>query len=128
MDDPKISTRDIAGRSPEPDRSRQQAGTAAAAREPAQREGSEPLFPVEEGRGFRARWDGIQTGFVDEPRKAVEEADSLVADVMKRLAGAFADERANLEHQWSRGDQVSTEELRVALRRYRTFFQRLLDV
>ncbi len=126
MDERKISTRDIAGTTEEREDLSQERVAGAAPSEASER--SEPLFPVEEGQGFRTRWDAIQTGFVDEPRKAVEEADSLVADVMKRLAGAFADERGNLEQQWSRGDQVSTEDLRIALRRYRTFFQRLLDV
>jgi hypothetical protein len=99
--------------------------------EPAQvpvDEGRAPLFQDEEGRGFRSRWDAIQTGFVDEPRVAVEEADSLVAEVMKRLAEVFADERGTLEQQWGRGDNVSTEDLRVALKRYRSFFERLLSV
>ena len=67
-------------------------------------------------------------GFVDEPRQAVEKADALVAGVMKRLAEVFAAERERLEKQWDRGDSVSTEELRLALRRYRAFFGRLLSV
>jgi hypothetical protein len=87
-----------------------------------------PLFHDEEGGGFRSRWEAIQTGFVDEPRVAVEQADSLVAEVMKRLAEVFADERTNLEQQWGRGDNVSTEDLRIALKRYRSFFERLLSV
>ena len=87
-----------------------------------------PLFADEELTGYRTRWSGIQTGFVDEPRKAVEEADTLVAELMKRLAESFATERSNLEKQWDRGDNVSTEDLRVALQRYRTFFDRLLNV
>jgi hypothetical protein len=86
------------------------------------------LFPNEELQGLRTRWKEIQTGFVDEPRKAVEQADGLVASAMKRLAEVFADERAGLEKQWDRGDTVSTEDLRVALQRYRTFFERLLSV
>jgi hypothetical protein len=77
---------------------------------------------------FRTQWDGIQTSFVDEPRKAVEQADSLVAQVMQHIARTFSDERKNLEAQWSRGDNVSTEDLRIALQRYRTFFSRLLSV
>jgi hypothetical protein len=75
---------------------------------------------------FASRWDTIQAGFVDEPRKAVEEADALVAMVIQRLADSFAGERSRLETQWSRGDEVNTEDLRVALRRYRTFFRLLL--
>ena len=70
----------------------------------------------------------VQAGFVDEPRKAVEQADGLVASTMKRLAESFARERANLEQQWDRGDNISTEDLRIALQRYRSFFHRLLAI
>jgi hypothetical protein len=87
-----------------------------------------PLLSGNETPAFRSRWDAIQTGFVDEPRQAVEQADSLVAEVMKRLAETFADERAKLEEQWTRGENVSTEDLRVALQRYRSFFDRLLSM
>jgi hypothetical protein len=86
------------------------------------------MFAVDEAAGFRTRWEAIQTGFVDQPRKAVEEADALVAQVIKRLSEVFADERTNLEHQWDRGDQSSTEDLRLALRKYRSFFDRLLSL
>lgn len=87
-----------------------------------------PLFPVGEADTFRRRWTTIQSGFVDEPRRAVEEADGMVAETIKRLAEMFSDERAGLERQWDRGDNVSTEDLRVALQRYRSFFTRLLSV
>lgn len=87
-----------------------------------------PLLSTDEVQDFRARWDAIQVSFVDEPRKSVEQADSLVAGAMKRLAEMFADERARLEGQWDRGGNVSTEDLRIALRRYRSFFLRLLSV
>jgi hypothetical protein len=86
------------------------------------------LFPNNELQEFRSRWDDIQTAFVDEPRRAVEQADSLVASAMKRLAEVFADERDGLEKQWDSGDNVSTEDLRVAFTRYRSFFQRLLSI
>ena len=86
------------------------------------------LLSSEEVPTFRSRWDAIQTGFVDEPRHSVEQADTLVAEVMKRLAETFADERAKLERQWSEGDNVSTEDLRIALQRYRSFFDRLLTI
>src|SRR5271166_2776073 len=89
---------------------------------------STPLFPSGELDGLRRRWKEVQIAFVDEPRKAVEQADGLVASAMKRLAEVFAEERAGLEQQWDRGDSVSTEYLRVALQRYRTFFDRLLSV
>lgn len=87
-----------------------------------------PLFSEPEVNDFRSRWTNIQTAFVDEPRRAVEEADQLVASLMKKLADGFANEREGLEHQWDRGDTVSTEDLRIALQRYRSFFDRLLKV
>jgi hypothetical protein len=87
-----------------------------------------PLFPNNELEELRNRWNGLQTAFVDEPRRAVEQADGLVASAMKRLAEVFAEERSKLEHQWDRGDNVSTEDLRIALQRYRSFFQRLLSI
>jgi hypothetical protein len=86
------------------------------------------LFPREEGDGFRSRWEAIQTGFVDEPKTAVAEADALVTQVVARLSQVFTDEKNTLEQQWGRGDSVSTEDLRVALKRYRAFFHRLLSV
>jgi hypothetical protein len=87
-----------------------------------------PLFSAEEAKDFRGRWDAIQVSFVDEPRQVVEQADGLVAVAMKRLAEMFAAERARLEGQWDRGDNVSTEDLRLALQRYRSFFGRILSV
>ena len=89
---------------------------------------SAPLFSSQEAGGFRERWNAVQVGFVDEPRQAVQEADNLVAGAMKRLAEIFAEERARLDGQWDRGGDVSTEDLRIALRRYRSFFGRLLSV
>ena len=86
-----------------------------------------PLFSRADAGDLRERWTDVQTGFVDEPRHAVEEADKLVATVMQRLAEGFANERANLEKQWDRGDNVSTEDLRLAMQRYRSFFDRLLN-
>jgi hypothetical protein len=88
---------------------------------------STPLFSESDMGDLRGRWSNVQAGFVDEPRRAVEEADKLVAAVMKRLAEGFANERSTLEKQWDRGDNVSTEDLRVALQRYRSFFDRLLN-
>ncbi|HUB29785.1 MAG TPA: hypothetical protein VL967_08810 [Terracidiphilus sp.] len=87
-----------------------------------------PLFSTHETNDFHARWDAVQVGFVDEPRRAVQEADGLVASAIQRLAQIFADERAKLDKQWDRGDAVSTEDLRLALRRYRSFFGRLLSI
>jgi hypothetical protein len=85
-----------------------------------------PLFSEPELGAFRSQWSKLQSGFVDEPRRTVEDADKLVAAVMQRLAEGFANERSGLEKQWDRGDNVSTEDLRVALQRYRSFFDRLL--
>lgn len=94
----------------------------------AERSVTTALFPENESRDFHKRWTDIQTAFVDEPRRAVERADELVAEVIKRLADSFAQERSRLEGQWGRGDDVSTEDLRVALQRYRAFFDRLLNI
>ena len=122
MSDDRLSTRDIA-------RSMETA-SANPSSPPAEIEEGRalPMFSGDEAAGFRTRWEAVQTGFVDEPRKAVEEADSLVAQVIKRLSEVFADERTTLEHQWDRGDQISTEDLRIALRKYRSFFDRLLSL
>jgi hypothetical protein len=91
-------------------------------------EATEPLLPPEESDRFEQRWHEIQTSFVDEPRRAVEQADTLVAELMQELASGFSDTRSTLEAQWdNEGDDVSTEDLRVALTRYRSFFNRLLS-
>jgi hypothetical protein len=92
----------------------------------AERDDAPQLFERDESSGYQGRWETIQTNFVDDPRRTVEEADELVAEVMRRLAESFAAERERLEGQWGRGEDVSTEDLRVALQRYRSFFQRLL--
>jgi hypothetical protein len=135
--DRNLSTRDIAG------------GTAGAApeappeekarfqrEEPATTPGATaggaqadvgPLLPGADQQSFVARWEEIQTHFVDDPRRAVEDADQLVAKVMQQLAEGFADERGRLEETWGRGEDVGTEDLRVALQRYRSFFHRLLS-
>ena len=89
---------------------------------------SMPLFSEPEMVDFRSQWSKLQTGFVDEPRRTVEGADQLVATVMQRLQEGFANERSGLEKQWDSGDNVSTEDLRVALQRYRSFFDRLLKL
>jgi len=129
-----LTTADIAGKGS------QQTGTAAAparavaapkpeASKTAHEEAATgPLFSPEEAKDMHSRWDAIQVGFVDEPRESVEKADQLVATTIKRLAEVFADERQKLEAQWSRGESVNTEDLRLALRRYRSFFGRLLSV
>jgi hypothetical protein len=98
-------------------------GAKTAAQEP-----NLPLFAHNDTQDFRSHWEKIQIGFVDEPRKAVEQADELVASAIKRLAEVFAAERQKLEAEWDKTDNVSTEDLRIALRRYRSFFDRLLSV
>lgn len=89
---------------------------------------SMPLLPGHDTENFQSRWDAIQAEFVDDPSNAVEAADTLVAEVMKRMAEMFTEERGRLEAQWRRGEEVSTEDLRVALQRYRSFFHRLLTL
>ena len=86
-----------------------------------------PLLPEQQSEQLTERWEEIQASFVDRPQAAVEEADALVADLMQRITSSFANERGRLEQQWSQGADVSTEDLRVALTRYRSFFERLLS-
>jgi hypothetical protein len=86
-----------------------------------------PLFLPDVAKEFRSRWDAVQRGFVDDPRQAVRQGDELVGQVMKSLAETFSNERATLEGQLDQTDKASTETLRVALRRYRSFFERLLS-
>ena len=81
---------------------------------------------LQDTSGFMSQWQEIQGMFVDEPRRAVERADGLVAEVIKELARSFADERQRLETEWSEGKDVTTEDLRLSLQRYREFFQTLL--
>jgi hypothetical protein len=103
------------------------AGAPASGSGAATADGTQHAAPLlADGEGFQSRWEEIQVRFVDEPRGAVEDADALVATVMQRLAESFAQERERLEAQWGRGEDISTEDLRVALQRYRSFFQRLL--
>ena len=102
--------------------------TAAKSALPGDGEEISPLLSAKEEEDFRSRWNTIQSGFVDEPRRAVEDADGFVAQIMQRLAQSFSDQKGNLEIQWDKSQQVSTEDLRMALRRYRSFFDRLLSV
>lgn len=122
--DSGLTTADLAGRN----QRATETPASPSGEAPQSDEPSGPLFSTDETRDFRARWDAIQVGFVDEPRRSVEQADNLVAETIKRLAEVFADERQRLEGQWTRGESVSTEDLRLALRRYRSFFGRLLSV
>ena len=88
----------------------------------------EPLFEDEAARKFRSRWQVIQGKFVDDPRDSVKQADDLVADIIKSVTMSFADRRIDLEKQWNSGANISTEDMRVALKRYRSFFERLLTL
>src|SRR5438046_5704988 len=87
-----------------------------------------PLFSTQAADDFRSRWDAVQIGFVDDPKEAVKQADELVGQVMHSLSETFANERSTLDAQMSQGDTSSTENLRVALQHYRSFFQRLLTL
>jgi hypothetical protein len=121
-----LSTRDLASTPAEDtDRTEEEPreGTVATTDESH----DEALLPQDQGSEFQGRWEEIQTTFVDDPRDAVENADALVAELMQQLADGFARERERLEGQCSRGEDVSTEDLRVALQRYRSFFRRLLS-
>ncbi|BCZ22390.1 hypothetical protein MYSE111917_19065 [Mycobacterium senriense] len=86
------------------------------------------LFADNDLADLRARWAGVQAAFVDDPKDCVQKADVLVSDVVDRLTNGFAHARSRLEEQWARGEQASTEDLRLALMHYRDFFERLLAV
>jgi hypothetical protein len=103
-------------------------GTEQSTLPAVQDSGHVSLFEERESSEMRMNWQSIQAEFVDDPRASVEKADQLVAGTIKRLAEIFAKESADLEGTWSRGGEVSTEDLRQALRRYRSFFDRLLNV
>jgi hypothetical protein len=117
----ELTTRDLAAKEAE------QTDSDTGAHAETSGEERSPLLPADQTGGFTERWRQIQTSFVDEPRTSVEQADALVAELMQRLAASFSAERERLEGQWDSGDDVSTEELRVALTRYRSFFDRLLS-
>lgn len=91
-------------------------------------EGFAPLFENNQAKDFRSQWLEIQSRFVDDPSVSVRQADELVTHVIDNITRTFADERTSLENQWHSGDKVSTEDLRMALRRYRSFFDRLLSL
>ncbi|MFJ4525846.1 hypothetical protein ACIP4Y_33765 [Streptomyces sp. NPDC088810] len=103
------------------------AGAPAATGAAASEDEAPQLLTDDDERSFRDRWQAIQNRFVDDPREAVHDADALVADVMQTLASTFAQHKKDLESQWGEGEKVDTEELRGALRRYRSFFNRLLS-
>jgi len=118
--DTRLTTEDIAA-TPEQN-------TPRRPQPPADAPSNVSLFTSDEAARVQERWNAIQTGFVDEPRRAVQDADALVDDIVKRLADSFANARTRLEGRWDRGDNVSTEDLRLALQQYRSFFKRLLAV
>ncbi|WP_329376583.1 hypothetical protein OG625_03475 [Streptomyces sp. NBC_01351] len=98
-------------------------GTASV---PEEDEEAGALLTEQEAEAYQASWSEIQGRFVDDPQGAVRDADSLVAEVMQTLAGTFSAHKKELESQWQQGGQVATEDLRLALQRYRSFFGRLL--
>jgi len=100
--------------------------TSMSERKEGNEETDGSLLPSDRTSEYRERWDGIQSRFVDDPRRSVEQADKLVIEVVQDLQTTFGSERRSLEDAWQRGDDVQTEDLRVALQRYRTFFDRLL--
>jgi hypothetical protein len=124
-----LTTDDLAGRTTSVDDVAEDAPLARDDRgaEDADAGRREPLLDEGQASSFTERWREVQVDFVDRPRESVEQADALVAELMQKLAASFADERSRLEQQWEGGDEVSTEDLRVALTRYRSFFDRLLS-
>jgi len=98
---------------------------------PAQAEpagSDDALFAEHDLSDLRSRWNEVQATFVDDPRDCVQKADGLVSDTVEQLTSSFSHARSRLEEQWSRGEEASTEDLRLALKRYRDFFDRLLAV
>jgi hypothetical protein len=110
------------------DEMKREARTARAQERPTDDEKLAALFQPNVAEEFRARWDQVQFSFVDDPKRAVREGDELVAQVMKCLAQSFSQERTRLEQELGQNDAGSTENLRMALRRYRSFFHRLLSL
>src|SRR6478672_12012079 len=145
MSDHELSTRDLAGTTgeqeepsnqqieeptdaaDEPMTSERSESEAQAAEPDSKDQEQEPLLSADKSESFARQWHEIQVAFVDEPRDSVAQADTLVADLMQQLAASFSEERERLEKQWDSGDDVSTEDLRIALTRYRSFFDRLLS-
>ena len=113
MRDPDVTTRDFV--------------EAIDAASPGGARGPEPLLPPEQADHYRRRWHEIEEQFAGRPEESVEEADALVADLMQRLAAAFSQEREWLESRWENGDPLSKQDVAVAVKRYRSFFDRLLS-
>jgi hypothetical protein len=122
--DENLTTADLAGRDNPPEDEPVSRDTTT---DEASEARLEPLLGGDEAGRFRAEWESIQVAFVDDPETSVQRADALVAELMQQLAATFARERETLEGQWASGDaKGDTEELRMALQRYRSFFERLL--
>ena len=122
---PTMTLADPRATSTEP---REPTADVGSTRMDAQPSSETTLFPGDDMAALRARWNDVQAGFVDDPRDCVQKADGLVTDVVGKLTASFTQARTALEGQWSRGEEASTEDLRVALTRYRDFFERLLAV
>src|SRR4051812_44662506 len=126
--DPRTAQPDGQGRAAQMRDQASQTARPGGAGDGHQMEQLAALFPPHVAAEFRNHWDQVQIGFVDDPRRAVQQADELVAQVMKSLATNFAEQRSRLEAGLGKVDEVNTENLRVALRSYRSFFQRLLSL
>lgn len=137
-DENRLGTADLARagepqsmRDPEGMREHATLGERTDRMEGTDRPGAEPLAALFQGPmadEYRRRWDAIQIGFVDDPRAAVQNADELVAAVLRTLAESFADQRSRIEAGLGGQDHADTENMRLALQRYRSFFQRLLSL
>jgi len=118
--------------SPAVDEESNQSQIASAGRSPGstadESSTGQMLFADGDLADLRARWAGVQAAFVDDPKDCVQKADALVSDLVDQLTRGFAGARSRLEEQWARGEQASTEDLRLALMHYREFFERLLAV
>jgi hypothetical protein len=110
----------------EPATGTDQATTPQESPQETPQQAGEPLFEPQQGQDFQRQWSDVQSRFVDDPRGAVQEADALVAEVVRTLVEGFAGRRSSLEKEWDRDEQPDTEELRVVFQRYRSFFTRLL--
>lgn len=111
-----------------PTREQRYTGDERFTRDEAVTEGSVAVMDSDEVQDLRDRWIAIQAAFIDEPRRSVTEADRLVGDVTERITRSFEDERARLEEIWESGEDITTEDLRLTLQRYRAFFDRLLSI
>jgi cell division septation protein DedD len=121
--------------SPDPATASGGAATSAEAPAAAEHASVEPesspeelLFADDDLAELRGRWGAVQAAFVDDPKDCVQKADVLVSDLVEQLTTGFSHVRSRLEEQWARGEEASTEDLRVALMHYREFFERLLAV